>query len=241
MVHGTMSDSTHKNDLPASVTTMPAESSASSTSGHWWWAVILSGTLLLPLIWLLARLIWLPFYFGLFFFLIAGLLVGTASFRLGLRSRPISTTHLILGTVLLALAGASAFVVLEYRNFAAGVAGNRGFPDARNAAVAAGESPNVIEREAEREFKHCLQSDYPPGGPVGYIQWAIASGRMDVKIRGFRERVIIEHRGFVWPIRTVAAAVLLGLGLWLSFESLRSPVPVSNIIAPGEEAEESDA
>lgn len=221
-------------------TSLLIEGSAASRPACWRWAVALAVLLLLPLSWLLARLIWLPFYFGLFFFLVAGLLVGAASFRIARRARPLTKSRMATG-VALTTACTTCFVAFwEYRDFAGSVATGRHFPAAKNAAISAGESVNQVKAEAREEFRRVLRAEKPPGGLIGYLRWATSSGTMDLTVRGSTETITNPHRGYVWPIRTTVAAILLALGLWLSFESLRSPIPVSNILAPGEEAEEDD-
>ncbi len=95
-----------------------------------------------------------------------------------------------------------------------------------------------IRAEATRAFRGYLADEFPPGGVVGYARWAVDSGKMEINAFEYTENVTIAHQGIRWPLRTLAAFVLLALGLWLSFESLRSESPVSNIIAEGEEYEE---
>jgi len=188
--------------------------------------------------WLLVRLVWLPFYFGLFFYLVAGLLAGALSFRVGRGARPVSGRWLLAGVASAAIAASLALVIWEYR-YIAGTAGADGrFREARNAAVAEGRSPRSVEPIAAAAFRNTLRDQYPPGGPLGYVRWAIAGKGMDIVVNGCRDHVSINQKGQAWIARTVAGCLLLGLGLWLSFESLRSTEPVSNILRPGEEAEE---
>ena len=219
-------------------TSVAIEASVQGRSARWWAAVAIATLLFLPLSWLLARLIWLPFYFGLFFFLVAGLLVGAATFRIARPARPLSRSRLAAGVIIAALCGSVATILWEYRGFAAGVAAENRFAEAKNSAIRAGGKVDAIKAEAADEFRRILRTKHPPGGPLGYIRWAISSGKMDLEVRGSKEVIAIGHQGLRWLLRTGAEAVLLALGLWLSFESLRSPTPVSNILAPGEEAEE---
>ncbi|MBN1346868.1 MAG: hypothetical protein JXQ73_29520 [Phycisphaerae bacterium] len=207
---------------------------------RWWLAALLAFLMLAVLDWLLARLVWLPLYFGLFFFLIAGLLVGAVSFRIARVARPVPKHRIVTGILLLALASSLVTVIWEYRNVADTAGGDRKFPDARNSAIAAGRPTAEVEAEATRLFKDALHANYPPGGPIGYIRWATTSGEMALTVRGCSDTVSIDHGGIAWPVRSAAAMVLLAVGLWLSFESLRSPVPVSNVFAQGEEAEEEE-
>jgi hypothetical protein len=228
---------------PPSRVVLPAPTPATRSGnnpGQWLLTVVLATMMLALLDWLLARLIWLPLYFGLFFFLIAGLLVGAVSFRMARSARPIPRAQIITGVVLIALASSLVTVVWEYRFVAATAGGERRFPDARNAATDAGRRPAEVEVQAARAFVSALREEYKPGGPIGYVRWAIASGRMELTVDGCRDTVSIEHHGLVWPLRSLAGMLLLGIGLWMSFESLRSPRPVSIVLAPGEEAEEED-
>lgn len=206
----------------------------------WLSGLALSLMMLLVIGLLLARLIWLPFYFGLFFFLIAGLLAGACSFRVARAARPVATGRIIRGVGIVAILTTCAFVVYEYRSVASTAAGERKFPEARNAAVRAGRSLEEVKSAVTARFNETLDTAYPPGGTLGYIRWAIAGGEMNIEVEGSTDRVAITQTGVAWPIRTLIAAVLLAAGLWSSYESLRSASPVTNILAPGEEYDEED-
>ncbi len=204
----------------------------------WHEALGVSLLLLAPLDWLLARLLWLPMYFGLFFFLVAGLIVGGVAFRIARSARPFTRARIVLGVLPVALVSMCFTVFLEYRHIAA----MTGAPPAFGAAWAAksknSDDVGDIRSEAARAFRGYLADKFPPGGMVGYARWAADSGKMEISAFQYSEKVTIAHQGLAWPIRTLAAFVLLALGLWLSFESLRSQSPVSNIIGKGEEYEE---
>ncbi len=234
-----MSDQT-----PASVSAIPAAAGGYTPvrrPGRWSLATFLALAITVTLGWLLVRLVWLPFYFGLFFYLVAGLLAGALSFRIGREARPVSGVRLLTGVVLVATVATGVLLVWEYR-YIAGTAGSDGrFRDARNAAVAAGRSPRSVEPIAAAAFRTTLKSTHPPGGPLGYVRWAIAGEGMELTVEGCKDSIIISQKGTAWIVRTIAGGLLLCLGLWLSFESLRSPEPVSNILRPGEEAEEVDS
>lgn len=230
------------NHAPPSCPSQPEPSSTGITAqpGRWRLALLLSLVMLVPLGWLMARLVWLPLYSGLFSFLVAGLLVGALTFRVAKPARPVSRGRILVGICLVAVGSTLVTVVWEYRNVAATVSGQTKFADARNAAVTAHRPVHEVESSAEREFVATLRRDYAPGGPIGYVLWATRVGQMDLVVRECSDTVGISHRGAVWPIRTLVGMLLLVAGLWLSFESLRSTVPVSNILAPGEEAEEEE-
>lgn len=209
-----------------------------------WRRGLSAGIILLSLLgWILARVVWLWAYFGLFFFLIAGLLVGAVSFRVARSARPMSRSAILWGVALIAGVAWTVTVVWEYRFISATIAAPEQFVDARKAAVQARErgeaGPSVDSLAAER-FRAKLHDDYWPGGLIGYVAWATGSGEMELVIDGVSEKVLITQRGLAWPLRSLIAIILLAAGLWSNLESLRSPNAVSNFLVPGEEAEDED-
>lgn len=223
-------------DSPAFVpASNPAPPDAPRQPGAWLAALGLSALLLCILAWLLARLIWLPFLFGLFFYLIAALLAGAISFRVGRPARPVKKTSIVRGVIGVGLLCVVVSVVFEYRYFIATVGEPPKFPEARNAVIAEGRSSREIDALAADSFRAMLARDYRPGGVLGYIRWSIQNGEGQLSVRGFTDKANTQHRGWLWPVRTLLAWVLTSAGLWSSLESLRSITPVSNLIQPGEE------
>jgi hypothetical protein len=208
---------------------------------QWYGAMFISFLLLVAAGFLLGRLIWLPFYFGLFFFLVAGLLAGALSFRIARQARPISRGRIIRGVCLVAIGAGLATLIWEYEHVAQTISeqsGSSRFAEALRAAVKAGRPPAEIRKAATAEFRSALRKTYPPGGVAGYARWAVKTGEMELTVEGHKDTVAIGHRGYAWLSRTLIGVLLIAAGLWASFESLRSPRPVSNILAPGEEYEE---
>jgi hypothetical protein len=203
----------------------------------WYAALLISFFLLIATGFLLARLIWLPFYFGLFFFLVAGLLAGALSFRIARAARPVPRGQILRGTALVAIGAALATLIWEYEHVA-GTIGDSKFAEARNAASKTGRPQAEIRTASTAGFRSALMKTYLPGGPVGYVRWAIKAGEMELEVQGCKDTVSISQRGYAWLARTLIGMVLLAAGLWASFESLRSARPVSNVLAPGEEYEE---
>ena len=208
---------------------------------QWRKAILLAVILLSTLGWLLAKLVWLPFYFGLFFFLVAGLLVGAAAFRFCHSARPISKRRLALGVCFVSLISILVVVCWEYQHIAGTRGGPPKFPRARNAAIAADRSPRSVQLTVADAFKDRLRADFAPGGVIGYVRWATASGEMEISLGDETETVSIPQSGWAWPIRTVGGLILLAMGLWFSLESLLVAERVTNILAPGEEAEDEDS
>lgn len=185
--------------------------------------------------WLLARLVWLYYFFGLFFFLIAGLLVGAFAFRVAKAARPIEKGRLIRGVLFVGLCSTLITVVWEFRHFADTVGQPPKFAEARNAATAGGRPSREVQDLAAQAFVKHLHTDFPPGGVVGYVMWAVREGQAKLTVNNVTEGIVIDHKGWVWIARTLAGAVLLLSGLWFSLESLRSPLPITNTLRPGEE------
>ncbi|GJQ27386.1 MAG: hypothetical protein HBSAPP02_24180 [Phycisphaerae bacterium] len=204
-------------------------------AGAWRKARIVSFLCLVPLGWLLVALIWLPLYMGLFFFLVAGLLVGAVSFRLARAARPMERRRILRGACVVALACTAINLVWEYDQFARAAGKPPRFAEARNAVVAAGEKASSIDKMANVAFRAALTERYAPGGPIGYVRWAVSGADLPVSVNGQTESIVMPHGGFRWPIRTLAALLLLAVGLYLSFEALTSSEPVSNILPPGAE------
>ncbi len=206
----------------------------------WFFALFVVFCLLIPTSALLARLVWLPYYFGLLFFLVAGLLTGALSYRIARAARPISLTPLLVGLAFVAVVSIAITVTWEYRHVAATVGDLPKFPDARNKAVRAGRSAGEVRQSADLAFQAALDRNYSPGGVLGYVRWAIGGGEMQLEVEGCTDTVGISHTGVEWLIRTFFGFLLLTAGLWASFESLRSAIPVNNVLAPGEEYEEDE-
>lgn len=217
----------------------PGDTSGLNTRS-WRRALWLSFVLLAGLSWLLARLVFLPYYMGLFFYLVAGLLVSGATFRMARAARPIGRARMTRGVIVVATLAWAVSVVWEYRDRVGGIAGGARFVEAKNQAIADGKSPSVVEARAIELLREHLRADYPPGGVIGYIRWVLHSGRMTLTIGPSTDELAVSQRGAAWAARSIASIGLLALGLWFGFESLRSPTPVTNLLVPGEEAEDED-
>lgn len=221
---------------------IPESSHEPEYAGHnaWLYAQIQSLLVLTALGWLLARLVWLYYFFGLFFYLVAGLLVGGLAFRTARRARPLPKARLVRGIVMITLAATAITITWEYRHFSGTVGQPPKFAEERNRAIADGRSSRGIMHEAADQFEKNLRAEHSPGGVLGYIKWSVRDGKMSLTVGGTTEPIVNDHAGWVWPVRTAAGALLLAAGLWFSLESLRSAVPVANVLKPGEEYIEDD-
>ncbi len=192
---------------------------------------------------LLGRLVFLYFYFGLFFYLLAALLCGAVVFQIMRPRRPLSRATIAAMTIVLSMVAWTGSVFWEYRFRAERIGEWPRFAAARAAMVNAERPFAIVADLAADAFRRRLRSDYAPGGMLGYIRWASAGGRMklslgDLDLGGelFEDDVSVPHRGVGWIIRAGVSAALLAAGLWWQLTSLRAASPVNNLIDP-EEAE----
>ena len=219
-----------------------SESAAAGRSpGAWAAGLVVAASLAVVLMWLLARVVWLPAYFGVFFFLVAGMLVGAAGFRVARAARPMTTWSVWGGVVAVSIMAMGAGLTWEYRYRAATIGEPPKFGEARNEARQQGRPVAEVGVRVTEAFREFLRENYWPGGVVGYIRWAAGSGHVKLSLAdGFSDEAEIGHRRWAWVIRSLAAYALFAAGLWYQFEALRSAQPVSNILAPGTEAEDVD-
>jgi len=217
-----------------------AESPPSSRgAGAWYGALGVGALATIPLVWLLARVVWIPAYFGVFFFIIGGMLAGAGPFRLARALRPVSRGRVIFGVAFLGAVALFFGLYFEYRYRADAIGAPPKYSEARMDALRRGESANRIGAEATAAFESMLRERYRPGGVIGYCRWAASSGEANLSLgRGFSDEVTLGQRRTAWIIRTLAAYGLFVAGLWYQLEGLRRWGPVSNILAPGEEAED---
>lgn len=206
----------------------------------WLISISAAAVILFALDWLLGWIIWLPLYSGLFGFLVAGLIAGGVAFRMARSLRPVSRGPIIMTAIVIAVLNSSGALYWEYRHIVESVGNLDGFRKLRFRAPESGRTSDQVKRQVVDAFQRRLTDEYPPGGPLGYARWCFAIGEMELVIDDASDVVAVSHRNWAWLLRTLAGMLLTGLGLWFSFEGLRSPEPVRNTISPGEEYEEVD-
>lgn len=220
-----------------------APAAAAARHSHairWWLAIGAAAGSSAVLNLLMARIIWLPLYSGLFGFLVEGLLIGGLAFRIARPIRPVSAGRRRFAVALLSLWSACSFLYYEYRYTLATIAEPPLFNAAKNEAMKRGASPKEVSRAAAAAFDAALKREFPPGGAVGYGRWCFFGGTMPLTVANYTETVSTPHKGWAWLIRSAGGVVLMAAGLWFSLDALRSDRAVSNVIAPGEEFEEID-
>ena len=222
-------------------TAQQAPSRSPPTGGRSWWLSLGACFVVLgALTYILARVVFLPYYMGLFFYQVAGLLAGSAGFRIARPERPIRRFRLIVGAILVAVSAWCVSIVFEYHDRVEGIARESEFYEAKLKAIERGGSAVDVMEQVRSGLRDHLRTQHPPGGVIGYVRWVVASGELILTIDGVTDSVRIAHRGRVWVLRSMASIVLMAVGLYMAFQALVSPTPVTNLLVPGEEAEDDD-
>jgi len=192
--------------------TLNAKVQGSRSVGRWWIGVGVGSLLALPLAWLLSYAAALPFFLGLFFFMLFGLIIGAAVFRAAAPARPIPSRSLLLGTTILVALTWSLSLAKEAIDF----------PDdvARRAALRmrdlGGRSAGEFRSAVSAEVRGLLADRYGPGSTFGYVRWVLTSGELKRGELVTLNKAVSLPAGqvrFWWAFRVVASIVLLSFGI----------------------------
>jgi len=179
---------------------------------RWWTAVGVAALPALPLAWLLSYGASLPFYLGLFFFMLFGLMIGAVAYRVAAPQKPYATMPLLVGTTFLVALPWSLSLIKEARDF----------PDdvARKVSM---RTRDIGDRSVE-EFRNLVASDvrallvdrYGPGQVWGYVRWVLTNGELKLgdlpTLNNPVPMAPAQTRGW-WAFRVVASIALLGFGV----------------------------
>ncbi len=176
---------------------------------RWAGATALGLGLAFPIGYLCSFLGLLIFYLGLFFFLLLGLLLGAAMYRVGQAARPVRR-DVIIGSVSLV----SAVVMLvslyfEYRNLCPHVAAR---VLGMTPALPEDKTPQDVRQQVRRFVERSLREDHPPGGLIGYVLWASGDGELTcpaVRATGRPIAYKLSQSPLGWKLRVILSAVLL--------------------------------
>jgi len=189
-----------------------------------WVAAVLSGVVLgMPVGWLLAHLGLLPFYLGLFFFTLFGLLIGAVVYRVGIPAAPLPRSVLWVGGLVVVAATWTVSIVFEYRHL---------YPDAIRCVKQAHRKflpPAQLEAINARtpvRVREYLWREHPPGGLAGYLRWAATSGRMPVgELPSGRVITYVLRQGPIgWSVRVLVSVAMLTFGVLSQVLGLARPI-----------------
>ncbi len=204
---------------------------------RWWLAIVAAGGFSLPFAWLLAYAAMLPFYLGVFFFMLFGLLIGATVYRIASPGRPYRSPSLVIGTTLLVAFVFGFSLVKESRDFPASAAERVSLRkrDIGDRSVA------EHRRAIADDLRRFLSEKYPPGGVSAYVRWALTDGRIkpgDLTVIDRGIEIPASQTRIGWAIRVVLSIAFLGFGIGSQTLSLhRSEEPGQRRIAPSDEVE----
>jgi len=188
------------------------------SAGRWLVAVGVGAVSAVPLGLLLSYAATLPFFFGLFFFALFGLIVGAITHRVAAPARPYDKATLILGT--------TGLVLLAWTISLAKVA--RDFP-ADMSEMASQRTLDLGDRDrraylvdVEAQVVQYLREHHPPGGSLGYVRWVLSDGVLPRgSIAGVQTALEVHHRRVTWAVRVMLSLGLLAFGVGSQTLSLR--------------------
>ncbi len=178
----------------------------------------------LPIGWLLATAALLPFYLGLFFFALLGLLLGAVQYRVGLSAAPLPKSSVYAGGAVVILVTWLISMGVEFRHLSADA--TRFVKESQRRLGK--EDLLKIEQETPARVRATLAAAYPPGGMIGYMRWAARSGRMQVGEQANGRPIEFRFRqsplGFT--LRVPICIALLAFGVMTQLLGLtRPPAP----------------
>ncbi len=184
---------------------------------RWVLAVLAASVAGMPIGWLLCYGGLLPFYLGLFFFTLFGLLLGAVAYRVGNAARPLSKAAIVAGTAAVVAVTWSISVAVEAYDFPYQVAGDALMQYRR---LAEGNTPESFRRQSVEEVRAYLRENHPPGGIIGYVHWAVTSSRIDPPVGALRRPFKASQPGAWWAGRVVLSIILLFYGVYAQVGSL---------------------
>ncbi|HSW45863.1 MAG TPA: hypothetical protein VLM89_09855 [Phycisphaerae bacterium] len=208
------------------------------------WCLVAGVLLALPIGWLLATLILLPFMLGLFFYMLFGLLAGAVVYRAGRSAIPISKPRAwALGLTVSFLIWFVGLIGEYYnvRGYDLYLYGSQGFGwhpvdgDATRKVRLWFEkrsfNPEQVAELRSRTrwaFNEQLRNQYPPGGFAGFLKWSAQPTKIIQVPRVFAEsgqELEPPQSGIKWFIRLAVSFVLLAGAVCSQILGLAQPPP----------------
>lgn len=206
---------------PASGPCGSAEAAAGRRRGVWPAATLVASAFGVPTGLLLSHLGLLPFYLGLFFFVLFGMVLGAVQYRLGRATAPLGRTAVVSGAAVVVVIVWGVAIFFESRHLRTDAA--RFVVGERRRLTQ--EQARELQRATAARVDEFLATGYPPGGTVGYVRWAVRSGRMPIgETDGHNPLVYKLRQGPLgWSLRAVVSAVLLFFGVYSQVAPLSRP------------------
>lgn len=187
-----------------------SETRVRRSATRWWAAVAVGSIVSLPLAWLLSYGAALPFFLGLFFFVLFGLVIGAVMHRLAASGRPYRRWPLLAGTTFVVTLVSGITIVKEAADFPADMA-----DDSITKTLNLGtRTPGEYRDAVTGEVRGFLAERYAPGGTLGYVRWILKSGVVAQTDAPTLSRSMRRSpHGTWWAIRVVLSVALLGFGI----------------------------
>jgi len=212
------------NSLPNLPSTEPV---TAPRLARWWLAVLVAAVVSLPFGYLLSYGAFLLAYFGLFFFLLFGLLVGAIMYRIALPARPIPRRQLLIGSLIVAAVCGGFSLAVECWQFP-GDAAERAWKTFR--ILPDGMTRDDILRQARASVEKYLVENHWPGGALGYMRWKATAGSLPVEVKTPTTTTtrVIQYRGNRgwWIVRVILSLTFLPLAVHAVVK------PLSKVDAP---------
>lgn len=220
-----MSDATNPisshQPVDRAISTAHESQTQTGSTSRWWCSVLFGLVFSLPFAWLLSYAAALPFFIGMFFFALFGLVIGAAIFRIAIVSAPYPSRSLVIGTTLVVLVAWTITIVKECRDFPVEIAIKVGMQTRDIGTRSLGEF-QIMVADQVRQF---LRDQYSPGGIIGYIHWVLTDGHLQVgDIESLRRTISAPQSKFWWAIRAALSIGLLAFGIGSQTLSLKKKV-----------------
>ncbi|MBN1510454.1 MAG: hypothetical protein JXB13_00430 [Phycisphaerae bacterium] len=177
---------------------------------RWWLAVLVAAVVSLPFGYLLSYGAFLLAYFGLFFFLLFGLLVGAVMYRIALPARPIPRWQLLTGSLVVAAVCGGFSLAVECWQFPQDAA-ERTLKTLR--ILPEGTTRDDILQQARASVEKYLVENHWPGGALGYMRWKATARSLPVEVKTPTMTIsrMIRYRGnrLWWIVRVILSLTFL--------------------------------
>ena len=207
----------------------PAGGHAAGGSAIRWWVGVAGGLLVsFPLSWLLSYAASLPFFLGLFFFALFGLVIGAVVHRIASPRRPYPLPAVLIGTVVIISVAWTNSLVTESRGLPQGLAKEA----ANRTRDLQGRTHAEYVSHVTGQIRSYLRERYPPGGTIGYVRWVFVSGEFRKgDLDGVQGTLRQPQRRWWWVMRVVLSIALFAFGIGSQTWLLRLPADPAGVRA----------
>ena len=220
LIQGTRSMNSTDSQTPARMTAV--QDSPVGGGGRWWLAVGSGVAVSLPLGWLLSYGASLPFMLGLFFFALFGLVIGAVVYRVGLAARPVPSMQIRLGTAVVIIMCFGISLAKEARDYPIDMAD---YVSRTVQLLPDDMTSDDLKTDVVAFIQSTLRERYGSDGTIGYVRWALASGRLEYPVATMTDSLVLTpaQNRFWWIFRVLASAVLLTFGIYSQTALLGKP------------------